>query len=50
MTHQEVKSDFKPLLVSFFISAAALMAGFFLIEELNAGTLEFVGDRLCAAS
>ena len=37
MTHPEVKSDLKPLLVSFFISAAALMAGFLMIEELNAG-------------
>ncbi len=36
MTHQEVKSDFKPLLVSFFISAAVLLAGFFLIEDLDA--------------
>jgi hypothetical protein len=37
MTHLEVKSDLKPLLISFFISAVALLAGFFLIEDLNAG-------------
>ena len=37
MTHQEVKSDLKPLLVSFFISAVVLLTGFFLIEDLNAG-------------
>jgi hypothetical protein len=36
MTHQEIKSDLKPLLVSFFISAVVLLAGFFLIEDLNA--------------
>ncbi len=36
MTLQEVKSDLKPLLVSFFVSAFVLLAGFFLIEDLNA--------------
>jgi hypothetical protein len=36
MAHQEVKSDLKPLLVSFFISGGVLLAGFFLIEDLNA--------------
>jgi hypothetical protein len=36
MTHQKAKSDVKPLLVSFLISAAVLSAGFFLIEDLNA--------------
>ena len=36
MAHQEVKSDLKPLLVSFFISGGVLFAGFFLIEDLNA--------------
>jgi hypothetical protein len=36
MNHQEVKSDLKPLLVSFFVSAVVLLAGFFLIEDLNA--------------
>jgi hypothetical protein len=35
MDHQRVKTDFKPLLVSFFISTVALLAGFFLIDELN---------------
>lgn len=35
MDHQRVKSDFKPLLVSFFISTVALLAGFFLIDELS---------------
>jgi hypothetical protein len=36
MNHQEVKSDLKPFLVSFFISAVVLLAGIFLIEDLNA--------------
>ncbi|MGD9183672.1 MAG: nucleoside recognition protein [Desulfobacterales bacterium] len=36
MAHQEVKSDLKPLLISFFISIVVLLAGFFLIEDLNA--------------
>ncbi len=36
MSHQKVKSDFKPLVVSFFISAVVLSVGFFLIEDLNA--------------
>lgn len=35
MTHQKVKSDVKPLLVSLFISVGVLSAGFFLIEGLN---------------
>ena len=39
MAHQEVKSDLKPLLVSFFISGGVLLAGFFLIEDLNADRL-----------
>jgi hypothetical protein len=39
MTHQEVKSDFKPLLVSLFISVVVLSAGFFLIKDLNADRL-----------
>lgn len=37
MTHQEIKSDLKPLLVSFFISTVVLLAGFLLIEDLDAG-------------
>jgi hypothetical protein len=35
MVHQEIKSDLKPFLVSFFISAVVLLTGLFLIEELN---------------
>ena len=36
MTPQKVKSDTKPLVVSFFISAVILSVGFFLIEDLSA--------------
>ncbi len=36
MTHHKVKSDYKPLLVSFFISAVILSIGFFLIDDLSA--------------
>jgi hypothetical protein len=35
MAHREIKSDLKPLLVSFFISAVVVLAGFFLVEDLN---------------
>ncbi len=36
MAHPKVKSDYKTLLVSFFISAVFLSIGFFLIEDLSA--------------
>jgi hypothetical protein len=36
MNHQKVKSDFKPLLVSFFVSSAVLAVGFLLIKDLSA--------------
>lgn len=36
MAHHKVKSDYKPLLVSFFISAVILSVGFLLIEDLSA--------------
>jgi hypothetical protein len=39
MAQQKVKSDFKPFLVSFFISAVVLSAGFFLVEDLNISRL-----------
>jgi len=39
MTHPKVKSDFKPLAVSLFISAVVLSVGFFLIEDLSAERL-----------
>jgi hypothetical protein len=39
MAHQKVKSDVKPLVVSLFISAVILAAGFLLIEDLNADRL-----------
>ena len=39
MGHQKVKSDLKPLLISFFVSVAVLSAGLFLVEDLNADRL-----------
>ena len=39
MTHPKIKSDFKPLAVSLFISAVVLSVGFFLIEDLSAERL-----------